>query len=259
MPTPEDKALQHIDEALERCGWAVQDVKDVNLGASRGVVVRNFPLARGHGFADYLLYIDGKAAGVIEAKKEGVTLTGVEIQAAKYSEGLPQQLPAYVRPLPFLYQSTGIETRFTNGLDPAPRSRQVFSFHRPAALAEWIHRDHTELPPVLHGASLAAKQTPATLRGKLKHMPVLSTDGLWAAQIAAITNLEQSLAEDRPRALIQMATGSGKTFTAINFIYRLIKFAGAKRVLFLVDRGNLGDQTLKVMRAEIIAEGWRRN
>src|SRR5207245_9189166 len=71
------------------------------------------------------------------------------------------------------------------------------------------------------------------------------TERLWPAQITAITNLEKSLAQDRPRALIQMATGSGKTFTAITAIYRLIKFAGAKRVLFLVDRGNLGDQTLK--------------
>jgi type I restriction enzyme R subunit len=76
-------------------------------------------------------------------------------------------------------------------------------------------------------------------------LPPLKTEGLWPAQITAITNLEKSLAQDRPRALIQMATGSGKTFTAINFIYRLIKFAGTRRVLFLVDRGNLGDQTLK--------------
>jgi type I restriction enzyme R subunit len=245
MPTPEDKARQHINAALEECGWAVQDVKEVNLAASRGVAIRNFSLTGGHGFADYLVYIDGKAAGIIEAKKEGATLTGVEIQTAKYSEGLPQQLPAYVRPLPFLYQSTGIETRFTNRLDPAPRSRPIFSFHRPVTLAEWIRRDHNELPPVLHGASLAAEQRPATFRGKLRHMPALVTVGLWPAQVQAITNLEESLCQDRPRALIQMATGSGKTFTAINFIYRLIKFAGARRVLFLVDRGNLGDQTLK--------------
>jgi type I restriction enzyme R subunit len=164
MPTPEDKARQKIDEALEGCGWVVQDLRGVNLAAARGVVVRNFPLAMGHGFADYLLYIDGKAAGIIEAKKEGATLTGVEIQTAKYSEGLPQQLPAYVRPLPFLYQSTGIETRFTNRLDPAPRSRHVFSFHRPVTLAEWIRRDHNELPPVLHGASLAAEHQSAEER-----------------------------------------------------------------------------------------------
>ena len=89
MPTPEDKAREKIDALLEKCGWRVQDYRNANLSAGRGVVLRNFPLTSGYGFADYLLYIDGKAAGVIEAKKEGVTLTGVEVQAAKYGAGLP--------------------------------------------------------------------------------------------------------------------------------------------------------------------------
>jgi type I restriction enzyme R subunit len=244
MPTQEDNAREHIDRALEQAGWKVQDYKSANLHAGRGVVLRNFPLVSGHGFADYLLYIDGKAAGVIEAKKEGFPLVGVEVQAEKYSMGLPADLPAHIRPLPFLYQSTGVETRFTNGLDPQPRSRPVFSFHRPETLAALIPpRSHA--PRDLHGASLAAEAAAPTLRGRLKTLPPLSTTGLWPAQVIAINNLEKSLAQDRPRALIQMATGSGKTFTAINFIYRLIKFSGAKRVLFLVDRGNLGDQTLK--------------
>jgi len=243
MPTPEDQARERIDHALEQVGWRVQDYKSANLQAGRGVALRNFPLVSGHGFADYLLYIDGKAAGVIEAKKEGFPLVGVEVQAEKYSKGLPADLPAHIRPLPFLYQSTGVETRFTNGLDPQPRSRPVFSFHRPETLAAMIPQ-RSEAPRELFGASLAAEAVP-TLRGRLRTLPPLSTTGLWPAQITAIKNLEQSLAQDRPRALIQMATGSGKTFTAINFIYRLIKFAGAKRVLFLVDRGNLGDQTLK--------------
>jgi type I restriction enzyme R subunit len=252
MATPEDKAREHIDQALEQSGWKVQDTKSANLQAGRGIALRNFPLASGHGFADYLLYIDGKAAGVIEAKKEGVTLTGVEVQAAKYSEGLPAALPAYLRPLPFLYQSTGVETRFTNGLDPEPRSRQVFSFHRPDTLAEWLEGASVNAPDSILDDVVALKREPyrtfMTIRGRLRQLAdahPLITDGLWPAQITAIKNLEKSLAEDRPRALIQMATGSGKTFTAINFIYRLIKFAGAKRVLFLVDRGNLGDQTLK--------------
>ena len=243
MPTPEDKARKHIDEALEKAGWRVQDYKSANLHAGRGVVLRNFPLVSGHGFADYLLYVDGKAAGIIEAKKEGVTLIGVEVQAEKYSKGLPTDLPASIRPLPFLYQSTGVETRFTNGLDPQPRSRPVFNFHRPETLAALIPQ-RSEAPTDLHGASLAA-ETATTLRARLRTLPPLSTTGLWPAQITAITNLEKSMAQDRPRALIQMATGSGKTFTAINFIYRLIKSGGARRVLFLVDRGNLGDQTLK--------------
>src|SRR2546426_1020629 len=244
MPTPEDKAREKIDVALDKAGWKVQDYKDADLSAGRGVALRNFPLASGFGFADYLLYVDGKAAGVVEAKKEGTTLTGVEVQSAKYSKGLPSELPAYIRPLPFLYESTGIETRFTNELDPEPRSRNVFSFHCPPTLVGWIARDHDGLPGDLYGASIAAERE-SPLRGKLKHMPPLIPSDLCPAQITAITNLEKPLAQDRPRALIQMATGSGKTFTAITAIYRLIKFAGAKRVLFLVDRGNLGDQTLK--------------
>ena len=243
MATPEDQAREHIDQALEQAGWKVQDYKSAHLHAGRGVVLRNFPLVSGHGFADYLLYIDGQAAGVIEAKKEGFPLVGVEVQAEKYSKGLPADLPAHIRPLPFLYQSTGLETRFTNGLDPQPRSRPVFSFHRPETLAAFIPK-HSEAPIDRYDGLLAADAAP-TLRGRLKTLPPLSTTGLWPAQVTAINNLEKSLAQDRPRALIQMATGSGKTFTAINFIYRLIKFGGAKRVLFLVDRGNLGDQTLK--------------
>jgi type I restriction enzyme R subunit len=249
MPTPEDQAREHIDQALEQAGWRVQDYKSANLRAGRGVVLRNFPLQSGHGFADYLLYLDGKAAGVVEAKKEGFPLIGVEIQSAKYSEGLPPQLPAHVRPLPFLYQGTGVETRFTNGLDPEPRSRQTFAFHKPDTLAEWLTQSGVQPEAPIRDDVAALKHEPyrtySTLRKRLQQLPVLSTTGLWPAQITAINNLEKSLAQDRPRALIQMATGSGKTFTAINFIYRLIKFAGARRVLFLVDRGNLGDQTLK--------------
>jgi len=248
MPGPEDQAREKIDQALEKSGWKLQDYKKADLQAGRGVVLRNFPLAAGHGTADYILYIDGKAAGVVEAKKVGETLTGVEIQAEKYSKGLSPALPAHTRPLPFLYQSTGIETRFTNGLDPDPRSRQVFSFHKPETLAQWIDQAGLSEGPLQEQAAALTEppfQKFSTLRSLLRQMPPLKTEGLWPAQVIAIANLETSLAQDRPRALIQMATGSGKTFTAINFIYRLVKFCGARRVLFLVDRGNLGDQTLK--------------
>jgi type I restriction enzyme, R subunit len=117
MPTPEDKARENIDRLLTQAGWAVRDQSDANILAYRGVAIRNFTLKPGHGFADYLLYVDGRAAGVIEAKKEGVTLTGVETQSERYTKGLPDKLPAWSKPLPFSYESTGIETRFTNGLD----------------------------------------------------------------------------------------------------------------------------------------------
>jgi type I restriction enzyme, R subunit len=249
MPTPEEQARETIDTLLTQAGWIIQDTNQVNLSAGRGVVIRNFPLEQGHGFADYLFYIDGKAAGVIEAKREGATLTGVEIQSAKYSGGFPPSLPVYIRPLPFLYQSTGVETRFTNELDPEPRSRPTFSFHKPETLAKWLEEARLEeaQPIPTDKAALKGKvyKSSPTLRKRLQQLPPLREEGLWPAQKIAINNLEQSLAQDRPRALIQMATGSGKTFTAITAIYRLIKFAGARRVLFLVDRGNLGDQTLK--------------
>ena len=245
--TPEQQARTTIDTLLAAAGWVVQDVGAVHIHAARGVAIREFPLKAGHGFADYLLYVDGMAAGVIEAKKAGVTLTGVEVQADKYTRGLPDGLPCWRRPLPFSYQSTGAETRFTNGLDPAARSRPVFAFHRPAQLADWLQQlPATRMPYTGTGAPPPAVELAAsTFLERLRTMPPLKEDGLWPAQIIAIRNLEQSLRENRPRALIQMATGSGKTFTAISFIYRLIKHAGARRVLFLVDRGNLGDQTLK--------------
>ena len=240
---PEDQARENIDRMLEQAGWAVQDAKAVNLYAKQGVAICEFELKSGYGTADYLLYVDGKASGVIEAKKEGTTLTGVEVQSDRYRNGLPESLPAWFRPLPFCYQSTGKETRFTNGFDPDPRSRNIFAFHRPEMMAKWLEDGIS-----VDDRKAAERQQlygPATFLSRLRQMPELVTEGLWPAQIQAVRNLETSLREGRPRAVIQMATGSGKTFTAITFIYRLIKFAGARRVLFLVDRANLGKQTLR--------------
>ena len=223
----------------------MQDVHSLNLSAARGVAVREFGLKPGHGTADYLLYVDQKAAGVVEAKPAGYTLTGVETQSGKYSEGLPDALPAHHKPLPFLYETTGSETRFTNLLDPEPRSRDVFAFHTPDALADWVGSNATHGLTSLAGLAepSAAYSVAQNLRQRLTEMPPLDAGALWPVQTRAIRNLEQSLALAKPRALIQMATGSGKTFTACNLVYRLVKYAGAKRVLFLVDRNNLGIQT----------------
>ena len=245
--TPEQEARTQIDALLEKVGWSVQDAGSVNLYERRGVAVREFGLNPGHGTADYLLYVDQKAAGVVEAKPAGYTLTGVETQSGKYSDGLPEILPAHRKPLPFLFETTGAETRFTNLLDPEPRSRGVFAFHTPDVLANWVGVDS---PDGNSGAGGVVEQTAsyrvaANLRRRLTEMPPLDAGALWTVQERAIRNLEQSLAQGRPRALVQMATGSGKTFTACNLVYRLIKYAGAKRVLFLVDRNNLGRQTLR--------------
>jgi len=240
--SPEQEARKEIDRLLEAAGWLIQDRRDANIQAGPGVAVREFPLKSGP--VDYILYVDGAVAGAVEAKKEGWTLSGVEAQSKRYSEGLPDNLPAYRRPLPFLYESTGQETHFTNLLDPAPRARAVFAFHRPEAMRDWLSEAGLASVRSLPGEE--TEPTPdATLRGRLQHMPSLIEEGLWPAQIQAIKNLEMSLAQGKPRAVIQMATGSGKTFTAANFVYRLCKFGKAKRVLFLVDRGNLGRQTKK--------------
>ena len=238
MPTkPEERARETIDALLAAAGWVIQDREDMNLIAAEGIAVREFSVKEG--VADYLLFVDGKAIGAIEAKKEGMPLAGVEVQSAKYRDGLPKGAQAWHLPLPFLYETTGVETYFTNGLDPDPRSRPVFAFHQPATLVAWV---------------TASSQ----FRARLCQMPPLITERLWGAQVEAITNLERSLADNRPRALIQMATGSGKTFTAINFIYRLIKHAGAKRVLFLVDRYNLGLKTLEEFQVFVTPDDGRK-
>jgi len=226
--TPEDKARQTIDRLLAQAGWKIQDRREANLSGPGGVAIREFPMP-GYGEADYLLFVDGKALGVVEAKRDGETLTHVERQTEKYSVGLPKYVDAPVKPLPFRYESTGAETRFTNGLEPDAASRNVFAFHKPETLVDWLNKE--------------------TVKARLRHMPPLAEEGLRKAQIIAIKNLEVSLARGDRRALIQMATGGGKTFTACNFIYRLIKYAGARRVLFLVDRNNLGRQALKEFQA----------
>ena len=222
-PTPEQLARQDIDAKLVAAGWLVQRHADMNLAAGRGVAICEFPMKPGFGSADYLLYVDRKAVGAIEAKAHG-TLAGVEAQTGKYAAGLPDKLPAQRRPLPFLFEANAALTFFTNGLDPAPRSRRLFSFPRPETLADWAGQG-------------------AQLRERLNQLPPLDSTRLWSVQAQAIAKLEASLARADPRALIQMATGSGKTFTAVNTAYRLLKFGQARRILFLVDRGNLGKQT----------------
>ncbi len=245
MPEPERKARETIDGLLGKAGWYVCDPAEANISAHRGVAIREFPLKMGHGEADYLLYVDGQAAGVIEAKKAGFALRGVETQSTKYTAGLPDGLPAWRKPLPFAYESTGIETHFTNGLDPDPRARSVFAFHRPQHLRDLLG----DFPPnEVRDARADYANRGGTFLTRMQEMPPLIEEGLWPAQKVAIKNLEQSLRENRPRALVQMATGSGKTFTAITLLYRLIKFAGARRILFLVDRGNLGEQTEKELQ-----------
>ncbi len=257
MPRPEDAARIKIDAALCAAGWVVQDRDAMNIDAARGVAVRHFPLKRGHGEADYLLFADGQTVGVVEAKREGTTLTGVEVQAEKYATGIPEHLDPPVKPLPFLYQSTGVETAYSNGLDPEPRSRTIFHFHKPETLARWIHAEPVGLP-ALDGLPDPRSRLPASLRRRLRTFPSIVETGLRVAQVRAVRNLETSFYDNRPRALIQMATGAGKTFAAITSIYRLIKFGDANRVLFLVDRDNLGQQALKEFQQYVTPDDGRK-
>jgi type I restriction enzyme, R subunit len=234
---PEARARLTIDALLQAAGWAVQDMDAFNLKAASGVAIREFPMEKG--FADYLLFIEGKAVGLVEAKPQGTTLSGVEEQTLKYIHGIPSHVPHLQGPLPFVYESTGSETYFCDIRDPDSRSRRVFAFHTPETFKQWLAQDDT-------------------LRARLQTLPPLRTEGLWEAQGVAIENLEKSFAANRPRALIQMATGSGKTYTAVSFVYRLIKFAGARRVLFLVDRSNLGRQTRNEFQQYITPDDGRK-
>jgi type I restriction enzyme R subunit len=223
---PEQIARDNIDKQLIACGWVIQDKDKINLNAALGVVVRYY-LTQDGKETDYVLFIDKKPVGVIEAKREeeGHRLTTVEEQSNEYANSKLKYLNN--DPLPFVYESTGDVTRFTDFRDPKPRSRPVFTFHRPETFRTWL-------------------KTEKSLRASLLDIPVLQTEGLRDCQINAITKLESSFKEFKPKALIQMATGSGKTFTAISFIYRLLKFTEAKRILFLVDTKNLGEQAEQV-------------
>lgn len=218
---PEQIARDHIDLLLEASGWVIQDKNKINLSAATGIAIREYQTDVGP--ADYVLFVDRKPVGLIEAKREeeGVRMSVHEEQSAEYATAKLKLLNN--DPLPFVYESTGKITRFTDFRDPKPRAREVFSFHRPETFSEWLRIGRS-------------------LRARLKDIPVLQETGLRDCQITAINNLEASFKDARPKALIQMATGSGKTFTAITFIYRLLKFAKGKRILFLVDTKNLGEQ-----------------
>ncbi|WP_181398435.1 DEAD/DEAH box helicase family protein [Streptomyces araujoniae] len=231
-PMSEAQVRDELDRILELAGWAVQDDKDKNLFVDRrGVAIREVSTAVGR--ADYLLYVDQRLVGVIEAKREGADLEAAMQQAARYATGLTrsQQLSAWRASLPFRYVADGNTVRFHNALDPFPRTRDVFAVHRPDTIARWI--DEAEADP-----------SAPTLRARMRRLPetFLDPEDLRPAQVKAINGLERSLARDDPRALIQMATGAGKTYTVVSESYRLLKHAGAKRILFLVDRNNLGSQ-----------------
>ena len=218
---PEQIARDRIDQMLIKSGWVIQNKKKIDLGAGLGIAVREYQTEVGP--VDYALFVDRKPVGVIEAKKEeeAQNINVVHDQSLQYATSKLKYMNN--DPLPYIYESTGVVTRFTNGNDPKPRARNVFSFLTPTTIKEHLKQQET-------------------LRSKLHHFPEFQQGNLRDCQFSAIKNLEVSLEENKPRALIQMATGAGKTFTAISSIYRLLEYGDAKRVLFLVDTKNLGEQ-----------------
>lgn len=220
--TPEQKAREVIDKKLAQSGWVVQDRKQLNLLAGLGVAVREFPTSTGP--VDYALFVEGIPVGIVEAKKDaaGENITVVEDQSSRYAHSTLKWVSVEYQ-IRFAYEATGKLTRFTDYADQKYRSRTVFAFHRPEELRRLLRQQDT-------------------VRNRMKHFPAFDTTGFRNCQITAIENLEQSFAANRPKALIQMATGAGKTFTAITAVYRLLKFTGVKRVLFLVDTKGLGEQ-----------------
>jgi type I restriction enzyme R subunit len=219
---PEQRARDNIDKQLNDCGWIIQDKKQLNLNAALGVAIRKYNTQDGKEL-DYALFVGGKPVGVIEAKGEdkGFQLIQAETQSKDYADSKLKHLNN--EPLPFVFESTGTLTRFTDYRDPKPRSRVVFTFHRPETFREWVRQGFS-------------------LRQRVFDIPSLNPQRLRDCQIIAINNLEDSFRRNQPKALVQMATGSGKTFTAITAIYRLLTYAKARRVLFLVDTKNLGEQ-----------------
>lgn len=220
--TPEQKAREVIDAKLTQSGWVVQDVKKLNPMASLGVAVREFPTSTGP--VDYALFVDGIPVGVVEAKKSdaGENITTVEGQSARYANSTFKWVKCEYC-IRFAYESTDKLTRFTDYNDIKYRSRAVFSFHRPETLA-------------------ALLKQPNTIRNNMKRFPKFDATGFRKCQITAIENLDASFADNRPKALVQMATGAGKTFTAITAAYRLLKYGKMNRILFLVDTRGLGEQ-----------------
>lgn len=233
---PEQIARDTIDTLLTASGWRVHNKNRFDPTDGLGQAVREYPTDSGP--ADYVLIVDRIAVGVIEAKRESKAenITTVEEQTEGYASARLKWINND-EPLPFLYESTGVITRFTDRRDPKPRSREVFTFHRPETLKEWLEQGES-------------------LRTRLNRVPPLNPEklparelGLRDCQETAISNLEASFKEDRPMALIQMATGAGKTYTAITSMYRILRHAKGKRILFLVDTRNLGEQAEQEMLA----------
>ena len=203
---------------LKKAGWSIVPRDQYSPGVSAVAIEEG--ILKGNLEADYLLFLEGKAIGVLEAKKESVSLDDIVAnQAENYTHKLLPMYQYWENPLPLIYLSNGKELLFKNAKIPGSTYQKLDAMHTPKEMVKL-----------------------AGINSFFAGLPTLDPKGLRDCQYEAITNLEASFRNSQRKALIVLATGAGKTFTACLAAYRFLAYTPARRVLFLVDRNNLGKQ-----------------
>ncbi|MDO4675735.1 MAG: DEAD/DEAH box helicase family protein [Anaerobiospirillum succiniciproducens] len=227
---PEERARQWIDRKLKDAGWEVINRND--FAPSMNAVAIRETLMSGGLEADYVLFLNGKAAAVIEAKREEISLDNPQLiaQAENYTTKALEWVPLWENPIPFVFLSNGKEIAFKDCRKKDAKYEKLKYFKRPWDIARYLRLN------------------------EFAGLPYLSRTDLRACQYEAITNLESSFKNGQRRALMVLATGSGKTFTACMMIYRMLSFTPMRRVLFLVDRTNLGNDAATALKTFKLTE-----
>lgn len=217
--TPEEKARQKIDLWFAEAGWKVINREDYEPTCT-AVAIRE-GLLKGNLEADYFLFINGKAIGVLEAKREEIDPFSNNVceQAVLYAKSVPHIYQAYQKPLPFIFTSNGKELFFCDFREQKQSFKQIMAIPTPYELVKQLG-----------------------ISDYFAGLPSLQKKGLRDCQYEAVTELEKSFRSGQNRALMVLATGAGKTYTACLAAYRLLSYTPMRRVLFLVDRNNLGKQ-----------------
>lgn len=217
--TPEEKARQKIDRMFRDAGWDVIDREEYSAGMTAAAIREG--LLKGHKEADYFLFLNGKAVGVLEAKRAEVDVTDQCVceQAEDYARSVPSCYPAISNPLPIVMTSNG---------------REIYM--RDMRQSESSYDLLVKMPSPKKIVGMLGIDDP------FAGLPSVPKKGLRECQFEAITNLEASFRIGHKKALMVLATGAGKTYTACMAAYRMLAHVGMKRVLFLVDRNNLGKQ-----------------
>ena len=217
--TPEEKARIKIDQWFADAGWKVINRDDYEPTCT-AVAIRE-GLLKGNLEADYFLFINGKAVGVLEAKREETDAFASKVceQAALYAKSVPNIYQTYQNPLPFIFTSNGKELYFCDFREKDSNFKQIMSIPTPRELVKKLGIEDT-----------------------FAGLPTLKKKGLRDCQYEAVTELEKSFRTGQKRALMVLVTGAGKTYTACLAAYRMLSYTPMRRVLFLVDRNNLGKQ-----------------